>query len=275
MIPGERFPISELVRRSGVPAASVHHYRRLGLLPPAKRASRNRFLYDERHVRALRLVRLLRGRRGLALPVIRRLLPELLALEEAEAFRPEMWDRLVDLRTIRSGRRPAGLRLLDAGVEAFGRHGYAEVNVEDLCRLARIAKGSFYHHYRSKEDLFVATAEAAAARAAEAFAADAAAGGDEGAAAAALANAIEPFLRIFLDLFAWAVQGRPRSQAVARRVFGGLVERVGYRVSPDDPRERGVRLLQGALAVLLRRAMASPARPAPAVGAAPSVVSEP
>src|SRR5712691_7664739 len=91
----ERFSIGELVARSGVPAATIHHYLRLGLLPSARRAAPNRFLYDERHVQALRLIRLLRERRGLPLPVIRRVLPDLLGLEQDQAFRPEMWDRAV------------------------------------------------------------------------------------------------------------------------------------------------------------------------------------
>ena len=38
--------------RTGVPAASIHHYRRLGLLPEPERAARNRFVYDQRHVEA-------------------------------------------------------------------------------------------------------------------------------------------------------------------------------------------------------------------------------
>src|SRR5436190_21653292 len=42
----ERFPVGELVARTGVPAATVHHYLKLGLLPPAHRAARNRFLYE-------------------------------------------------------------------------------------------------------------------------------------------------------------------------------------------------------------------------------------
>src|SRR5439155_17828889 len=65
----ERFSIGELVARSGVPAATIHHYLRLGLLPSARRTAPNRFLYDQRHLQALRLIRLLRARRGLPLPV--------------------------------------------------------------------------------------------------------------------------------------------------------------------------------------------------------------
>lgn len=49
--------LSELVERSGVPASSIHHYRRAGLIPPAVRESPNRFSYDESHLAALRRIR--------------------------------------------------------------------------------------------------------------------------------------------------------------------------------------------------------------------------
>ena len=49
--------LSELVERTGVPASTIHHYRRSGLIPPPERLSANRFLYDESHVEALRHIR--------------------------------------------------------------------------------------------------------------------------------------------------------------------------------------------------------------------------
>lgn len=49
--------LSDLVERTGVPASTIHHYRRTGLIPPPVRQSANRFLYDETHVAALRQVR--------------------------------------------------------------------------------------------------------------------------------------------------------------------------------------------------------------------------
>jgi AcrR family transcriptional regulator len=49
--------LSDLVERSGVPASSIHHYRRTGLIPPPVRQAGNRFLYDETHLEALRRIR--------------------------------------------------------------------------------------------------------------------------------------------------------------------------------------------------------------------------
>lgn len=49
--------LSELVERSGVPASTIHHYRRAGMIPPAVRETANRFSYDERHLEALLEIR--------------------------------------------------------------------------------------------------------------------------------------------------------------------------------------------------------------------------
>ena len=57
--------MSELVEQVGVPAATVRYYLAEGLLPPPVKVAANRFLYDERHVEIVRLVRLLHDRRGL------------------------------------------------------------------------------------------------------------------------------------------------------------------------------------------------------------------
>ena len=94
MVIRPQYSIGELVERTGVPATTIHHYRHLGLLPPPDAIAANRFAYDERHVQALRLIRLLRERRHLSLETIRDVLPELLAVDE-EAFRPEMWEQVV------------------------------------------------------------------------------------------------------------------------------------------------------------------------------------
>ena len=151
---GRALTIGELVARTGVPRATIHAYLRKGLLPRPRRASAVRFAYDERHVRALQLIRSLRESRQVPLPTIKRVLPELLALEPAEAFLPAMWDRALAPRARDRKHDPAS-RLLAAAREAFARRGFGEVNVDELCRAAGIGKGSFYRHYRSKEELFL------------------------------------------------------------------------------------------------------------------------
>lgn len=247
--------IADLVVRTDVPPATIHYYLRHGLVPPPKRLSSNRFTYDERHVQALRLVRLLRDRRGLSLDMIRRIMPDLLRLEAEEAFRPEMWDRALAPRLSR--RRLPSQRLLEAAKDAFARRGYGDVNVDDICRAARIAKGSFYRHYRSKEDLFFAAVEATANDLCEEFAQ--VAGPEPVSAPVAgelMAPLLEPRLPIFLDLFARSLQRQPGYPATSRRVFGAAVARIGKAVAGQaTPEERGARVFGAAFVGVFRRSM--------------------
>lgn len=231
-----------LAARTGVGPATVRHYLSLGLLPPAHRAAANRFLYDERHVQTLRIVRLLRERRHLSLPEIRQVLPSLARVPYEEAFRPEMWDQVIEANSqAADGRSPSG-RLLAAAIAAFGRYGFAETSVDELCRSAGLAKGSFYRHYRSKEDLFFAAASTAGAEVATGFSdaiskngAAASDGITSGQAAAALGQALTPYLPLFLDLLALSARRRPGHARVARRVLTGLQEVVRTRLPRAQP----------------------------------------
>jgi TetR/AcrR family transcriptional repressor of nem operon len=48
---------------------------------------------------------------------------------------------------------PSRQRLLDAPLHEFRSRGYAATTVDDLCRAAGVGKGSFFHHFPSKEAL--------------------------------------------------------------------------------------------------------------------------
>ncbi len=50
-------------------------------------------------------------------------------------------------------------RLIDAATALIFRRGYANVGVQELCELAGVKKGSFYHFFASKRDLTLAALE--------------------------------------------------------------------------------------------------------------------
>lgn len=58
--------VSELSRRSGVPTATIKYYLREGLLAPGEATAATQAVYNDGHVRRLRLIRALIGVRGLS-----------------------------------------------------------------------------------------------------------------------------------------------------------------------------------------------------------------
>jgi len=229
--------MSELVARTGVPAATVRYYMVQGLLPPAVRVSSNRYLYDERHVEAVRLVRLLRERRSMSLETIARVLPELLpdllGTDSPGVFRPEMWGEVL----VPGAASPPGPslrdRLVDIGTEQFSARGYGEVTVDDVCRAADIAKGSFYRQFSSKEELFLAVVQTVATRSAERFSCRAAGRLVAPAeAVGALADALGTHLAVVLDLTSLAAQRRPGYAHALRALTATLCAAVEPVLAP-------------------------------------------
>jgi TetR/AcrR family transcriptional regulator, transcriptional repressor for nem operon len=50
-------------------------------------------------------------------------------------------------------------KLLDAALHVIRAKGYAGSSVDDICREAGVTKGSFFHHFKSKDELAVAATE--------------------------------------------------------------------------------------------------------------------
>ena len=62
----------------------------------------------------------------------------------------------VNRRAAPSPEAPPAQRLLGAAEELFGERSYWRTTVADICARAGIATGSFYAHYNSKAEIFVA-----------------------------------------------------------------------------------------------------------------------
>jgi len=50
-------------------------------------------------------------------------------------------------------RSPSKIRLLDCALRVFRAKGYAATTVDDICAAAGVTKGSFFHHFKGKEEL--------------------------------------------------------------------------------------------------------------------------
>jgi TetR/AcrR family transcriptional regulator, transcriptional repressor for nem operon len=56
-------------------------------------------------------------------------------------------------------RHESKTKFLDAAVHVIRAKGYSATRVEEVCEAAGLTKGSFFHHFDSKEDLALAAAE--------------------------------------------------------------------------------------------------------------------
>lgn len=54
---------------------------------------------------------------------------------------------------------PSRQKLLEASLRVLRTKGYNATRVEDLCEAAGVSKGSFFHHFDSKQELGIAAAE--------------------------------------------------------------------------------------------------------------------
>lgn len=54
---------------------------------------------------------------------------------------------------------PSRQKFIDAAIAIVREQGYAATSVDDICARAGVGKGSFFHHFKSKEELLLAAIE--------------------------------------------------------------------------------------------------------------------
>lgn len=249
------FPLATLVARTGVPASTIHHYRRAGLLPGPEVDGGGRVRYGEAHVRALRVIRSLRGQRQLPLAEIARVLPELLAAEQAES--PAGADDASPTTST------ASARVVDAAVELFLARGFADVTVSQIADRAGVAKGSVYRHFPSKEALFAAAVKTLVGNISASFAGAVAAlggpatvGGDRVKVAAVFAELMEPAMPLLLEIGLRAARDEPESLELALWMLQTLIDAAGRPlVQTGSVVEAGLWVIEAAFADTLRAAL--------------------
>ncbi|HEY3845426.1 MAG TPA: TetR family transcriptional regulator [Acidimicrobiales bacterium] len=236
------FTISELAERTGIRVPTIHYYHRLGLLPEPTVIAANRFHYDERHVEALAMIRILREERQMSLASIAEVLPDLLPDGQEEAFRPEMWDQVVAAHLEDAALSEPPARLLMAAREAFAQDGYARVNIADICDAAEVAKGSFYRHFETKDAIFLAAVRSVPDVIADEL--------DElgtavsaGPASALLEKLLEPYVSLLLEATMRERRGSTELTGVTAELMRELADRLQPHLRPGKGLAKQARLV--------------------------------
>jgi AcrR family transcriptional regulator len=248
--------VSELSVATGVPVPSIHHYRRLGLLPDPILVASNRFLYDQRHVAALKAIRALRNQRGLPLAVIRQVLPELLAAGESHCLGDGVWEAVLMSHVDAGGRALPPPRLVAVARESFVRLGYDGVSVGDICDASGIAKGSFYRFFDSKYDLFLFVVRSTVDAVGSRFD-DLPAPADEAEAVAELRSLLAPIIPLYLEVMARELRGEREMSGMSAGIADGLAARITPRLlrRGQSAIATGRRVVDSAILSLLRPAL--------------------
>lgn len=220
-VPTRRFSLSELVERSGVPASTIHYYRRTGLIPPPVREAANRFGYDQRQLDALLRIR---------------------SHADGGDFRPKVVAAAIDAFGTRSYGEVSVSEIAEAAGVAKGTvYRYFE-SKEELLTAAI-------------ETLLADTAARFEATVAELGGA-AGLTGDPQKTALVFGHLVARVLPILLELGARAAKGHEPSAELARKVLRTLAETggrpfAGRDASADEAVRAGLSILQTAFGVVL------------------------
>jgi DNA-binding transcriptional MerR regulator len=149
--------IGELAEQSGVPAATIRHYVREGLLPEPVKTSRNMAYYPPEFVDRIRLIKLLQEERFMPLRVIR----ELLSTGDGDPDRlralVEVEDRILERALAGEKERISAAevrrrydvpkevldRLAELDVLSPGRNGYSPSDVRIVEAISRFRAGGY------------------------------------------------------------------------------------------------------------------------------------
>lgn len=121
-------------------------------------------------------------------------------------------------------------KLIAAGRELFGKHGYGDVSTEQIVAKAHVTRGALYHHFGDKRDLFRAVAEAVEADSTQRTAEAAVAGTTDpwqatlNGSRAFLDICLEPEFQRIVIIDAPSVLGQAELSEIVDRHGGGLIE---------------------------------------------------
>jgi DNA-binding transcriptional MerR regulator len=146
----ELLKIGELAERSGVPAATIRHYVREGLLPEPVKTSRNMAYYPPEFVDRIKLIKQLQEERFMPLKVIRDLLKSADGDPDRLRALVEVEDRILERATAGEKERFSATEVRrrydvpkEVGVLSPGRDGYSPSDVRIVEAISRFRASGY------------------------------------------------------------------------------------------------------------------------------------
>jgi len=137
--------MSELSARAKISAATISNYTRQGLLPEPVRTGKTMAYYTVEHVERLKKIQSLQ-KKGISLDEISHIVNK----------NSEKNHSNLKSDTVYTSKRNA---IIKAAVYLFRNKGYDTTNIDDIVAYAGIGKSTFYHYFKSKEELFYECAD--------------------------------------------------------------------------------------------------------------------
>lgn len=137
--------ISELSLAANLPASTIRYYIQEGLLPAPVKRGKTRAYYSKFHLEAITLIKKkqLKGKKSL------------------QVIKEELGQELSQPEDVMEEINPSSRHeeIISATIELFLQKGYGETSIADIAQNARVSKGTFYFHFKNKEDLFMECAD--------------------------------------------------------------------------------------------------------------------
>lgn len=143
----ERYTISGLSSRAGVPISTIKFYLREGLLPRPAKTGKTRAHYSHRHLERLRFIEKIQTESRMPIRKLREITEMLDASERRERE---------EHRRDPSARRTA---LVASAIPLFRERGYEALTIAEIIGGMGIGRSTFYRNFKNKKDLFLACVE--------------------------------------------------------------------------------------------------------------------
>lgn len=140
--PPQHMKISELSHYSNMPVTTIRYYIHEGLLPPSLKTAKTMAYYTQEHLNRLVEIKKLKEEKKISLDAIK----DIIGSDDNEEISASE-----DIGVKRTSTRD---EIIKATVELFREKGYDNVTISDIAAGAKVGKGTFYHYFKNKEELF-------------------------------------------------------------------------------------------------------------------------